>query len=268
MGEIKTPTVNGYDRTVTLTQVVEQPPRKSPAQPTPRQHPRPPWPLFILFAVIVLGVLGWIGSDFWARAQPQPPLTASGTLEADEVTIASEVSGRVGQLDIREGQTVRAGEEVARLDNSVAQAQVQQSVSQADALQLAQLTAQKYTISAPRTGVITQVPIHQGEVVAPGQMIGGVADLSTLKLTAWVLERDLGKVSVGQIVQVTADPFPDQTFGGLVTSINTQAEFTPRNVQTQTDRLNLVFGVNIQVDNVQGLLKAGMPVDVTFPATE
>jgi HlyD family secretion protein len=221
-----------------------------------------------LFAVIVLGVLGWTASELWSRAQPAPPLTASGTLEVDEVTIASDVSGRVSQLGITEGQAVRAGEEVARLDNSVAQAQVRQSVSQADALQLAQLTAQKYVISAPRAGVITQVPIHQGEVVAAGQMIGGVADLSTLKLTAWVLERDLGKVSVGQVVQVTADPFPGQTFGGLVTSINTQAEFTPRNVQTQTDRLNLVFGVNIQVNNVAGLLKAGMPVDVTFPATE
>jgi multidrug resistance efflux pump len=90
---------------------------------------------------------------------------------------------------------------------------VQQSVSQADALQLAQLTAQKYIIAAPRAGVVTQVPIHQGEVVQPGQMIGGVADLSTLKLTAWVLERDLSKVSVGQVVQVTADPFPGKTFG-------------------------------------------------------
>ena len=99
-------------------------------------------------------------------------------------------------------------------------------------------------------------------------MIGGVADLSTLKLTAWVLERDLGKVSVGQVVQVTADPFPGKTFGGLVTSINTQAEFTPRNVQTQTDRLNLVFGVNMHVDNVDGLLKAGMPGGRHLPAAE
>jgi multidrug resistance efflux pump len=265
MDQIKTPTVNGHDRTITLTQDVGQ---LQPAPPAVRRRQRPPWPLFILAAVIVLGVLGWIGSEVWARAQPAPPLTASGTLEADEVTIASEVVGRVSQLDITEGQTVRAGEEVARLDNSVVQAQVQQAVSQADALQLAQLTAQKYIIIAPRAGIISQVPVHQGEVVAPGQMIGGVADLSTLKLTAWVLERDLGNVSVGQVVQVTADPFPDKTFGGLVTSINTQAEFTPRNVQTQTDRLNLVFGVNIQVDNVEGLLKAGMPVDVTFPATE
>jgi multidrug resistance efflux pump len=260
MDQIKTPATNGRDRTITLTQ--------DAGQPTVGQHKRPPWPLFVLAAVIFLGVLGWIGSEVWARAQPAPPLTASGTLEADEVTMASEMAGRVSQLDVAEGQSVRAGQEVARLDNSVAQAEVQQAVSQADALQLAQLTAQKYVITAPRGGVITRVPVHQGEVVAAGQMIGGVADLSTLKLTAWVLERDLGKVSVGQVVQVTADPFPAETFGGLVTSINSQAEFTPRNVQTQTDRLNLVFGVNVQVDNVEGLLKPGMPVDVTFPATE
>jgi len=266
MDQIKTPTANGHDRTITLTPDIGSPPQNS--QPALRQRQRPPWPLFILTAVIVLGVLGWIGSEVWTRAQPAPPLTASGTLEADEVTIASEIAGRVSQLDMTEGQTVRAGAEVARLDNSVAQAQVQQAVSQADTLQLAQLAAQKYTITAPRAGIITQVPVHQGEVVAAGQMIGAVADLSTLKLTAWVLERDLGKVSVGQVVQVRADPFPGKTFAGLVTSINTQAEFTPRNVQTQTDRLNLVFGVNIQVDNVEGFLKAGMPVDIAFPATE
>jgi multidrug resistance efflux pump len=266
MDQMKTPVTNGHDKTITLTQDDGQLPQK--VRGPVRQRGRLPWPLAILAGVIILGVLGWIGSEVWARAQPAPPLTASGTLEDDEVSISSEVAGRVSQLDIAEGQTVRAGEEVARLDNSVPQAQVQQAVTQADALQIARLTAQKYVITAPQAGTITQVPVHPGEVVAPGQMIGGVADLSTLKLTAWVLERDLGKVGVGQVVQVNADPFPGKTFGGLVTSINSQAEFTPRNVQTQTDRLNLVFGVNIQVDNVEGLLKAGMPVDVTFPATE
>jgi HlyD family secretion protein len=266
MDQSKTPATNGHDRTITLTQDIGQSPRNSGA--TVRQRRRVSWPLFVLAAVIIVGVLGWVGSEVWARAQPALQLTASGTLEDDEVTISSEVAGRISQLDIAEGQTVRAGEQVARLDNSLPQAQLQQAVSQADALQIAQLTAQKYVITAPQSGVITQVPVHAGEVVTPGQMIGGVADLSTLKLTAWVLERDLGKLSVGQVVQVTADPFPGKNFGGLVTSINSQAEFTPRNVQTQTDRQNLVFGVNMQVDNVEGLLKAGMPVDVTFPVTE
>ena len=209
---------NGHDRTITLTQAVGQPPRD--AQPTPGRRRRPPWPLFILAAVIVLGVLGWIGSEVWARAEPVPPLTASGTLEADEVTIASTwADGQSAGGDRGSVGSCRAGGGASRQFG--AQAQLQQSVSQADALQLAQLTAQKYIIAAPRAGIITQVPVHQGEVVAAGQMVGGVADLSTLKLTAWVLERDLGKCGVGQVVQVTADPFPGKTFGGLVTSINT-----------------------------------------------
>ena len=69
---------------------------------------------------------------------------------------------------------------------------------------------------------------------------------------------------VGQEVAVTADPFPGRSFSGVVTSTNQRAEFTPRNVQTQRDRLNLVFGVKIRVDNPRGELKPGMPADATF----
>jgi HlyD family secretion protein len=71
-------------------------------------------------------------------------------------------------------------------------------------------------------------------------------------------------VQVGQPVSVTADPFPGRTFPGTVSSLNSRAEFTPRNVQTQRDRLNLVFGVNLRVANPDRLLKPGMPVDVVF----
>lgn len=53
----------------------------------------------------------------------------------------------------------------------------------------------------------------------------------------------------------------------MVTSTNPRAEFTPRNVQTQRDRLNLVFGVKIRVENPEGELKPGMPADAAFPPT-
>jgi len=87
-----------------------------------------------------------------------------------------------------------------------------------------------------------------------------------LKLTLYVREADLARISVGQRLTVTADPFPTMAFRGQVTSINAQAEFTPRNVQTQADRLNLVFGVQAVVTNAGGALKAGMPVDASFAA--
>jgi HlyD family secretion protein len=111
---------------------------------------------------------------------------------------------------------------------------------------------------------VTRVPAHVGEVASAGQTVAAVADLNALDLTAYVLERDLGQVRVGQEVAVTADPFPGRAFYGVVTSTNQRAEFTPRNIQTQRDRLNLVFGVKIRVDNPNGELKPGMPADATF----
>ena len=101
-------------------------------------------------------------------------------------------------------------------------------------------------------------------MVAPAQTVVAVADLTALEMTAYLLERDLGRVRVGQEVAVTADPFPGQSFSGVVTSTKQQAEFTPRNIQTQRDRLNLVFGVKIRVENPDGALKPGMPADATF----
>ena len=77
---------------------------------------------------------------------------------------------------------------------------------------------------------------------------------------------DLGHVAAGQRLAITADLYPGRTFEGVVTSINQQAEFTPRNVQTQSDRLNLVFGVQATVENADGALKPGMPVDARFEA--
>ena len=94
-----------------------------------------------------------------------------------------------------------------------------------------------------------------------------VSDLSSLKLTLYVRLADLGGVSVGQRLTVTADPYPGRTFEGTVTSINQEAEFTPRNVQTQSDRLNLVFGVQATVENADGALRPGMPVDARFEAS-
>jgi multidrug resistance efflux pump len=220
----------------------------------------------LILAVLLLGVTAWWLSPLdWTLpwAQPAGPLTASGTLEADEVLIGSEIAGRIVAL-VQEGDAIAAGGQVAKLDDSLIQLQIRQASG--PALQQLQMQAEKYQLRSPIGGIVTRVPMHVGEVVAPGQTVAAVADLAQLDLTAYVLERDLGQVRVGQQVTVTADPFPGRTFGGVVTSTNPRAEFTPRNVQTQADRLNLVFGVKIRVANPDRALKPGMPADVTFPA--
>src|SRR5262249_50268162 len=243
------------------------PPARSPS-PSPsgrRQGHRPPKIALLLLAILILVPVGWWFAPLipWTPPwlQTAGPLVASGTLEADEILVGSEVSGRIVSL-AREGQSVQAGQVMVQLDDSMVRLQFRQGDTTTQQ-QLA-IQTEKYQLKSPISGVVTRVPLHVGEVVAPGQTAVAVADLSALEMTAYVRERDLGKVRVGQQVAVTADPFPGQTFYGVVTSTKQQAEFTPRNVQTQRDRLNLVFGVKIRVDNPQGALKPGMPADATF----
>jgi multidrug resistance efflux pump len=243
-------------------------PRRSfgtPALP-PAAPPRSHHLLRVLLTLVVLVVVS-AGAYWLYTARPWivvgGPLVASGTLEADEVLVGTEVNGRILGL-AREGQAVQAGQVVAQLDDSLIQLQMRQ-VDSATQQQLV-IQADRYQLRSPISGVVTRVPVHTGEVAAAGQTVVAVADLNALEMTAYVLERDLGRVKVGQEVAISADPFPGRTFNGVVTSTNQRAEFTPRNVQTQRDRLNLVFGVKIRVENPQGELKPGMPADASFPA--
>ena len=240
------------------------PPAKSPPASAPaeqRRSHRPPRLALGLLLLLLLGAAGWWAATARPSARPPGPLTASGTLEADEVLVGSEVAGRIVEL-VREGQPIRAGDVVARLDDSLIQLQIRQADTATHQQLL--ILVDRYQLRSPISGLVTRVPMHAGEVISPGQTAAAVADLTSLELTAYVLERDLGQVRVGQQVAVTVDPFPERTFRGVVTSTNPRAEFTPRNVQTQRDRLNLVFGVKVRVDNPDGALKPGMPADATF----
>ncbi len=225
-------------------------------------HRRPPRRALVAASAALLLILGWAAYQLWEGSRPLGPLTASGTVEADEVMVAAEVSGRLVALPAEEGRAVSSSDVLARVDDSLVQVQYQQ----ADAATRQQLNVQleRYTLRSPLTGVITSLPVRLGEVVVPGQTVAAVANLRQLKLTLYVLERDLGRVQVGQTVHISADPYPGRLFQGTVSSVNSRAEFTPRNVQTQRDRMNVVFGVKVRVDNQQGALKPGMPVDATF----
>ena len=91
-----------------------------------------------------------------------------------------------------------------------------------------------------------------------------IADLSQLTLTVYAPEGRYGEVTLGQNVQVTVDSFPGQTFTATVSHIADQAEFTPRNVQTQEGRKTTVFAIKLTLDDTDGKLKPGMPADVVF----
>ena len=268
----KAPTAPTVTSTVTpdAKYTLSAAPAAAPARPVPpsvepHHGPRPTLVIGLVLVLAIAAAVWWLSGNDWQLpwVQPVTVLTASGTLEADEILVGFEVTGRLVKL-VQEGDTVAADEVVAQLDDSLIQLQIMQATLAAR--QQLEIQAARYQLHSPIAGVVTRVPMHVGEVVSPGQTVFAVADLSNLDLTAYVLERDLGGVRVGQSVEVTADPIPGRTFRGVVTSTNPRAEFTPRNVQTQADRLNLVFGVKVRVENPDMALKPGMPADVTFPS--
>ena len=169
-------------------------------------------------------------------------------------------------MPVAEGGAVAAGAVVAKLDDRLIEHQMQYATDSI-ARQNLELQSENYVLRAPVGGIVTREPAKVGETAMPGEVLLAVANLDHLKLTVYVREADLARVSVGQQLAVTADPFPNRTFAAQVTSINSQAEFTPRNVQTQSDRLNLVFGVKATVSNPDGALKPGMPVDARFESS-
>lgn len=189
-------------------------------------------------------------------------LVASGTVEADEVSVAAELPGRLIELSVDEGANVAAGQVVGRLDDALLQVQLKQ----ADVAQRQLIEAQldKMILRAPIGGQVLKRLASRGEIVRAGMPLLTVANQDPLKLTVYVPERELGRVRVGQGARLRADTFPERVFRGDVQSIATRAEFTPRNVTTSRDRQGLVFAVRLRVPNPGGDLKAGMPVDVVF----
>jgi len=143
--------------------------------------------------------------------------------------------------------------------------QAQATVTEAEAqLTLLDLQIAKLTVSAPVDGVVLTRSVQPGEVVQAGMTTMTIAKLDTLKVTVFISEDRYGEVKLGDSASLSVDSFPDETFNATVTRIADQAEYTPRNVQTKEERQTTVYAVELSVDNPDGKLKPGMPVDVTF----
>jgi len=149
-------------------------------------------------------------------------------------------------------------EESLRQEVDGASAQIksfESAVEQAD-LQL------MYTeLKAPYAGVILSRNIEPGEVVSPGRQAVTMADLSSVDLKIFVAETEIGKVKPGGPVDVKVDTFPDKVFKGRVTFISPEGEFTPKIIQTQKERVKIVYLVKVSIPNPDLELKTGMPAD-------
>lgn len=141
----------------------------------------------------------------------------------------------------------------------------QEAVRQAQAnLAYAQTQRADARVVAPLDGVVNTKTAELGEVVAPGAPIVSLYDLAHPWLRVYVPENLYGRIKLGQAVQVTVDSYPKTSFHGTVSEIASDAEFTPKSVQTEEERVKLVYGIKVDLDNRDRRLKPGMPADAVF----
>jgi len=116
-------------------------------------------------------------------------------------------------------------------------------------------------LASPLNGYILVKSAEEGEVVQTGAPVFTAIDLNDIWVTAYINETDVGKVNLNQKATVKIDSFPDKSYPGWVSFISQQAEFTPKYIQTTTERVKLVYRIKVRVDNSSLELKPGMPAD-------
>lgn len=129
---------------------------------------------------------------------------------------------------------------------------------------IAQLAVDECRVVAAHDGTVDEVLYEVGEVVAPGTALVRVIDLTDLTATFYLPNAELSAATLGGAAHVVADAWPGHTFDGTVQTVANEAEFTPRTVQTRTDRDRLVYPIEVRIPNPERLLRPGMPVQVTL----
>jgi multidrug resistance efflux pump len=119
-------------------------------------------------------------------------------------------------------------------------------------------------LQAPINGLVLEQALHVGELAVPNGPVVTLANLDTVELTVYINADQFDRISLNQTVIVSVDSFPERSFEGTVVYIADEAEFTPRNVQTREERVNLVYAVKIHLENPDHALKPGMPADAAF----
>jgi HlyD family secretion protein len=272
----------------------------------------------------------------------QPASDAYGNFEADKTLISAEVTGKLLQFDIEEGDLLASGQIVGQIDSmdlhlkkgqisaqimalqanfeqinaqlevqqqqlknieiakirtenlkkenaatqkqfddvqgqyDVAKKQINAINSQRNALnqqieslqeqkKQIELNLQKCTLTNPVSGSVLSKYAMKGEMAMAGKAMYSLADLSSLKLKAYISGQQLSQIKLGEQVKVLIDgPTGEmKELSGNIVWISETAEFTPKTIQTREDRVNLVYAFKVKVNN-DGQLKIGMPAEVVF----
>ncbi|WP_456433440.1 HlyD family secretion protein [Thermosulfuriphilus sp.] len=298
--------------------------------------------ILAIVGILLAVFLAAFGSIYYQREKARVPegfVFASGRLEAEIVTVASRVPGRIKEIFFSEGQEIKQGSLLARLEDAellarerqaqavLAEARARYQIAQANlekleaAFNKAQKDYQRYVslrqkgivsqgefervelqfrstkadlkaarkglqaareaisgaqaalaevralldytrIKAPISGAILRKIANVGEMVSAGSPICLMADLDGIYLKAYVPERQIGLLALGQEARIYVDAFPDKAFPAWVGYISRRAEFTPKEVQTRAERVKTVYALKLYLrENPDHLLTPGLPAD-------
>ncbi|MBN1894794.1 efflux RND transporter periplasmic adaptor subunit [bacterium] len=178
-------------------------------------------------------------------------------------------SGSVTQQQFEDGETALKASET-RYVTAVNSLEALRARREQVSLQmdLADSQIMDSSIRSPINGVVTRKYLEKGETARPGMPVVSVADMSRMWIQVYFHSRDIGRIGLMDPAALHADAFPDRVFPGKVTWISQRAEFTPKMVQTREARADLVYAVKVEVENPEGLLKIGMPSDVSISISQ
>lgn len=215
-------------------------------------------PLLIIAALIGVGVL-----------LNRKSTLLSGTLEMTEHSVGAHAPGRVVEINIEEGQFIRRGDVIAKLDRYEKASRDYERAKELfeaggitrQALEEAELSRNDQMAISPVDGVVLTKVREAGEVVSAGSALAVIGDRSELWIKIFVPQAFINQVKLNHEVRAKFDGL-NRKFKGHVSYIAPRAEFTPRNVQTAEERITQVFAVKIILDEVEDYLRPGVTADI------
>lgn len=150
--------------------------------------------------------------------------------------------------------------DVKRIEQSIETAQADIESARAQ-LALIDTELEDLVMRSPTDGVVLVKAAEAGEILAGGTTVVEIGDIEHPWLRGYISEEDLGRVKLGSPVKITTDSYPGKVYQGRISFIASEAEFTPKQIQTLEERIKLVYRIKIDVRNPNGELKLNMPSD-------
>jgi HlyD family secretion protein len=199
----------------------------------------------------------------YQKAQENYALVVEGPRKEEIDTARAQL--QQAEAALRLARTRRIQVDVLKRELVTAQVQVKEAAS---ALEVIQTQIGYCDLFAPIAGVVLVKNTEAGEFIVPGGAVITLGDVAKPWLKAFIDESDLGRLKLGQKVSVTTDSYPGKVYRGKITFISSEAEFTPKNVQTTKERVKLVYRIKVTLANPQMELKPGMPGDAKIHLKE